>query len=70
MNTVNKRLNIKLTPEHKEALIKLAEVESECMSVVIRNLIKQAALDRGIWKLTKMIQGNQLEVMTIEKRTL
>ena len=42
-------LNIKVLREHKQALIALATLEGETVSVVLRRLIRQAALDRGVW---------------------
>jgi hypothetical protein len=49
INQIIKRLNIKLTAAHKEALLKLSIAEGECMSVVIRNLIKESAIKHGLW---------------------
>jgi len=48
-NPCDERLNIKLTVNHKVALVKIARLESECMSVVVRNLIRQAAISHGVW---------------------
>ena len=45
----SERLNIMLTAHHKDALKLLAKIEAESMSVVIRNLIKKAAINRGLW---------------------
>ena len=45
----SERLNIMLTADHKSALILLAKNEAESMSVVIRNLIKKAAIQGGYW---------------------
>ena len=51
------RLNIKLTLSHKRALIELASMESESMSVVVRNLIKEAAIIKGVWQLDVEMRG-------------
>lgn len=42
-------LNIKVLHEHKIALRELARQEGESMSVVLRQLIRQAAESKGAW---------------------
>ena len=42
-------LNVKVLPEHKQALRALARLEGEPMSVVLRRLIKQIAQEEGVW---------------------
>jgi hypothetical protein len=49
MATRNELLNIKVLPEHKIALKELAILESESMSVVLRRMIKQSAIEKGVW---------------------
>lgn len=42
------RLALKVLQRDKEALRRLAAVEGEAMSVVVRRLIRQAARERGL----------------------
>ena len=49
MCTQTVRLNLKMLRAHKEALRKLAILEGESMSVVLRRLIRQTALNQGVW---------------------
>jgi len=43
------RLNVRILPAHKAALEELAKREGEAVAVVVRNLIKDAARERGLW---------------------
>jgi hypothetical protein len=49
MRTQSERLNLRVLRVHKEALRKLARLEGEPMSVVLRRLIRQSALSKGVW---------------------
>lgn len=43
------RVNVKVLRIHKVALRSLAELEGESISVVLRGIIREAALKRGVW---------------------
>lgn len=42
-------INLKVLPEYKDALQALAMVDAESLSVVMRRLIREAALSEGLW---------------------
>jgi len=42
-------INVKLLPNYKDSLQALAMVDAESLSVVMRRLIREAALSEGLW---------------------
>ena len=42
-------LNVKVLQEHKDALRALAALDGETMSVILRRLIKEAAIKKEVW---------------------
>lgn len=43
------RLTVLMLPEHKQALLRLAQAQGEPVAVVVRGLIRREAQRRGLW---------------------
>jgi hypothetical protein len=52
MEVKNDRLTLRVPPCHKAALRSLAKRDGEAMAVVVRRLIRKAAVDAGVWPPT------------------
>jgi hypothetical protein len=62
MHNKSINLNIKISPIYKTALVALARLEDESISVVLRRLIRVAAEKCGVWPGMMMIdQSDQTQ---------